>query len=62
MNRSLSQVLDGAAFPAIMLSVAVSPINVGPHERNTLYKNTRPVAEIQMSDRADQKAKQAEEQ
>ena len=62
MNRSLSQVLDGAAFPAIMLSVAVSPINVGPHERNTLYEGTRPVAEIQMSDRADQKVKQAEEQ
>jgi hypothetical protein len=42
MNKSLlSQVLDGAAFPAIMLAVAVSPINVGPHQRDTLHEGKR---------------------
>ena len=37
MNRMvLSEVLDGAAFPAVMLALAVSQINGDPSQRNTL--------------------------
>jgi len=61
MNKSLlSQVLDGAAFPTIMLAVAVSPINVGPRQRDTLHEWKSPVAGV--GDRVEQKVKQGEEQ
>jgi hypothetical protein len=37
MNKSLlSQLLDGAACPAMMLAIAVSQINVGPKQRDTI--------------------------
>jgi len=63
MNKSLlSQVLDGAAFPTIMLAVAVSPLNVGPRQRDPLHKGKSPVAEAQVGDRVEQKVKPAEEQ
>ena len=63
MNKSLlSQALDGAAFPSIMLAVAVSSINVGPHQRDTLHEGKSPVAAVQVGDRLEQKAKQADEQ
>jgi hypothetical protein len=57
MNKSLlSQLLDGAAFPAIMLAVAVSPLNVAPHQRDTLHEGKRLVAEAQVSDRFETKS------
>jgi hypothetical protein len=61
MDKSLlSQLLDGAAFPAIMLAVAVSQIRVGPNQRNTLHQDEKLAAEVQPGDRAEQKAKQAQ--
>jgi hypothetical protein len=37
MNKSLlSQLLDGAAFPVVMLAVAVSQIKVRPNQKDTL--------------------------
>jgi hypothetical protein len=63
MNKILlSQVLDGAAFPTIMLAVAVSSINVAPHQRGILQEGKSPVAEVQVGARVEQKVKQAEEQ
>jgi hypothetical protein len=47
----LSELLDGAAFPAIMLAVAVSQMNVEPNQKNTLPHSGRPDA-----DRIQQKA------
>jgi hypothetical protein len=62
MNKSLlSQVLDGAAFPTIMLAVAVSVINVGPHQRDLLHEGKRPFAEVQVGDRVEQKVEKAGE-
>ena len=53
MDKSLlSQLLDGAAFPAIMLAVAVSQIRVGPNQRNTLHQDEKLAAEVQPGDRA----------
>jgi hypothetical protein len=61
MDKSLlSQLLDGAAFPAIMLAVAVSQIRVGPNQRNTLHQDEKLAAEVQAGDRVEQKAKQAQ--
>jgi hypothetical protein len=61
MDKSLlSQLLDGAAFPAIMLAVAVSQIRVGPNQRNTLHQDEKLAAEVQPGDRVEQKAKQAQ--
>ena len=61
MDKSLlSQLLDGAAFPAIMLAVAVSHIRVGPNQRNTLHQDDKLAAEVQAGDRVEQKAKQAQ--
>ena len=58
MDKSLlSQLLDGAAFPAIMLAVAVSQIRVGPNQRNTLHQDAKLAAEVQAGDRVEQKAK-----
>jgi len=61
MDKSLlSQLLDGAAFPAIMLAVAVSQIRVGPNQRITLHQDEKLAAEVQPGDRVEQKAKQAQ--
>lgn len=35
-RRWLSQLLDGAAFPALLLAVAVSQLNIGHHEKDAL--------------------------
>jgi hypothetical protein len=61
MNKSLlSQLLDGAAFPAIMLAVAVSQIKVGPNERDTFRQGNGFAAELPVGDRVQQKANQAQ--
>jgi hypothetical protein len=47
MNKSLlSQLLDGAAFPAIMLAVAVSQINGGPNRKDMLRQGGRVPGEM----------------
>jgi hypothetical protein len=56
-KRLLSQLLDGAAFPAIMLAVAVSQINFGPHQITTLRKEKTLAGELLVGNRFQQKAK-----
>jgi hypothetical protein len=57
MNKSsLSQLLDGAAFPVIMLAVAVSQIKVEPNRKDALRHGGRVTAELQMGDRGQQNA------
>jgi hypothetical protein len=59
MNKSLlSEVLDGAAFPAIMVAVAVSQLKVGPH-RNTVGQGTRVGVELQADDGVERKTLKA---
>jgi hypothetical protein len=59
MNKSLlSQLLDGAAFPVVMLAVAVSQIKVGPNQKDTLRHSGRVAAEPQMGDRVQQNAEE----
>lgn len=59
MNKSLlSQLLDGAAFPVIMLAVAVTQIKVGPNRRDTLRHGGRVPAELQMGERVQQSAEE----
>jgi hypothetical protein len=42
MNKSLlSELLDGAAFPAMMLAAAVSQINVSPEQGDALRQDKR---------------------
>lgn len=61
MNKSvLSQLLDGAAFPAIMLAVAVSQIKVGPHRRETVSQGKRLTQELHTGDRVEQEAGRAQ--
>ena len=61
MNKSLlSQLLDGAACPAMMLAIAVSQINVGPKQRDTIRQGKTHAAELQVDDRVEQKAKEAQ--
>ena len=60
MNKSLlSEVLDGAAFPAIMLAVAVSQLKVGPHRKNTVGQGTRVGVELQADDGVERKTLKA---
>jgi hypothetical protein len=60
MDKSvISQLLDGAAFPAIMLAVAVSQMNVEPNRKDTLRHRERPAAGLQMDDRDQPKAQKA---
>ena len=56
-KRFLSQILDGAAFPTIMLAIAVSQIKVSSHPRNNFHRGKLPAAELQAGDRVEQKAK-----
>lgn len=52
MNKSLiSELLDGAAFPVIMLAVAVSQVKVGPNRKDTLRHGGQVAAGLQMGDR-----------
>jgi hypothetical protein len=57
-KSSLSQLLDGAAFPVIMLGVAVSQIQVGPNRKDALRHGGRVTAELQMGDRAQPNAEE----
>jgi hypothetical protein len=37
-KRLLSQLLDGAAFPMVMVAVAVSQVKVNPHRKGTFVR------------------------
>lgn len=54
-KSSISDLLDGAAFPAIMLAVAVSQIEVGPHRRDTLSPGKGAAGGLQVDDRVKQR-------
>lgn len=60
MKSLLSQLLDGATFPAMILAVAVSQIKVSPHQRKTLGHDKRLAAELRVGDSVDQKGKEVE--
>jgi hypothetical protein len=59
-KRLLSELLDGATFPAIMLALAVSQINVGSQQRKSLRQGKIAAAEKQVGDRGEQKVKEAQ--
>ena len=44
----LSQLLDGAAFPALLLAVAVSQLNIGHHEKDAPRQLGRQSNEVQL--------------
>jgi hypothetical protein len=58
-KRLLSELLDGAAFPALMLAIAVSQIKMGPQQRNSVRPGKMPAAEQPVGDRVEQKSKEA---
>jgi hypothetical protein len=58
-KRLLSQLLNGAAFPMVMLALAVSQVKVNPHRKGTFREVKGVAAEAQMGDPAQQKAEEA---
>jgi hypothetical protein len=56
-KRLLSQLLDGAAFPMVMVAVAVSQLKVNPHRKGTFREVKGAHVEAQMGDLAEQKLK-----
>jgi hypothetical protein len=60
-KRFLSQLLDGAAFPMVMVAVAVSQVNVNPHRKGKLPEAKGVAIETQR-DPVEQKAKKAKVQ
>jgi hypothetical protein len=44
----LSQLLDGAAFPALVLAVAVSQLNIGHREKDALRQLRQQSNEVQV--------------
>ena len=59
-KRLLSQLLDGAAFPMVMVAVAVSQLKVNPHRKGKFHEVKGVAIEAQIEDPAEQKAKKAE--
>jgi len=59
-KRSLSQRLDGAAFPAIILAIAVSQIKVGPHRRNTHLQSKGVAEQLRVDEGFEQRVKKAQ--
>ena len=58
-KKLLSQLLDGAAFPMVMVAVAVSQVKVNPHRKGTFREAKGVAEEAQMGDPAQQKAEEA---
>ena len=58
-KRLLSQLLDGAAFPMVMVAIAVSQVKVNPHRKGTFREAKGVAVEAQMGDPAQQKAEEA---
>jgi len=61
-KRLLSQLLDGAAFPLVMVAVAVSQVKVNPHRKGKLPEAKGVAIEAPIGDPAEQKAKKAKGQ
>ena len=61
-KRLLSQLLDGAAFPMVMVAVAVSQVKVNPYRKDKFREAKGVAIEAQIRDRAEQKAKKAKVQ
>jgi hypothetical protein len=61
-KRLLSQLLDGAAFPMVMVAVAVSQVKVNPHRKDKVGEAKGVAIEAQMGDPAEQKSKKAKAQ
>jgi hypothetical protein len=61
-KRLLSQLLDGAAFPAIMLAIAVGPMTVAPDHGNTSGLNKRGATTLNGATGVQQQAKGMQEQ
>ncbi len=60
MSKSLLlQLLDDAAFPAIMLAAAVSQIKVGPYQKEALRDGRQFAASLQIGHRVQQNAGKA---
>ena len=57
----LSELLDGAAFPAIVLAVAVSQIEVGTNRKDALRHGKQLTVELQKGERVQQKTVKAYE-
>jgi hypothetical protein len=58
-KRFLSQLLDGAAFPMVMVAVAVSQVKVNPHRKGTFREVKGAAGEAQMGGPPEQKTKEA---
>jgi hypothetical protein len=58
-KRLLSQLLDGAAFPMVMVAIAVSQVKVNPHQKGKLHEAKRAPIEGQIGDTVEQKPKKA---
>jgi hypothetical protein len=58
MNKSLlSQLLDGAAFPAIMLAIAVGQMKVAPDQGNTSGQGKRAATTLNAATAVQQQTK-----
>jgi hypothetical protein len=63
MNKKLlSQLLDGAAFPAIMLAIAVGQMTVAPDQGNTSGQGKRGATALNATTGIQQQAKGAQQQ
>jgi hypothetical protein len=59
-KKLLSQLLDGAAFRAVMLAIAVSQIDIGPHQKNSVLQGKMLKAERRLGGRAEERSKEAQ--
>jgi hypothetical protein len=59
-KRSLSQILDGAAFPAIILAIAVSQAKVGPHRRNARLQGKGVAGQVRVDEGFEQRVKKSQ--
>jgi len=63
MNKKLlSQLLDGAAFPAIMLAIAVGQMTVAPDQGNTSGQGKRATMPLNAAAGVQQQAKGMQQQ
>jgi hypothetical protein len=63
MNKTLlSQLLDGAAFPAIMLAIAVGQMKLTPDQGNTPGQGKKGAATLNAVTRVEQNSKGAQGQ
>ena len=54
-KRLLSQLLDGAAFPVVMVAIAVSQVKVNPHRKGKFREAKGVALEAQIGDPANKK-------